>query len=93
MLQRSQSPEPTRWQQILRWLRLAKGPELVASGKAPAIPERALVALAAIDYCRAEWLQLEVKDMPEEIRRNLEGLPLDSYREAYGRMSKGIYLS
>lgn len=93
MLQRSQSPEPTRWQQVLRWLRLGRAPEPATDGKAPAIPERALVALAAIDYCRADWLTFKVQDLPEDIRKNLEGIPLDTYRDAYSRMSKGIYLS
>jgi photosystem II stability/assembly factor-like uncharacterized protein len=103
MLQRGQSPEPTAGQQFLAWFGRRKDP--AQSGeKAPAIPERALVALAAIEYCRLDWLQqapffedpeafLAGRSVPQEVRDALGTTPLAPYREAYSRMSEGIHLS
>lgn len=107
MLQRGQSPESSRWRQLLIWLRhpLRGGADSETNGgKAPAIPEGALVALAAIEYCRLDWLQqaaffkdvrtfLASRSVPKEIEEALVRTPLASYRDTYARMSEGIHVS
>jgi hypothetical protein len=105
MLQRRQPPEPTGWQRLLGQLRRRPAPP--KSEESP-IPERALVALAAIEQSHPEWLEeeelfrdamgfLRTQTLPPGLQEALDNpflLPsLEPYREAYLQMSRGIHVS
>jgi hypothetical protein len=104
MLQRGQDPEPSRWRQILAWLRgmFRRGEEKAEVRETPvAIPEHALVALVAIEHSRPDWFQDDRffsdprvvaggNSIPAKIQAIVRDTPLRSYRDAYLRISRGI---
>lgn len=106
MLQRRQGPEPTPWSRLLDRLR-GRAPEPAPAG-GDIIPERALVALAALEHHRPEWLQdndlfmdfpgfLRRADLPPEIQKLANDpdwqLRLFHYWPAYLAMSRGLQVS
>jgi photosystem II stability/assembly factor-like uncharacterized protein len=109
MLQRRQSPEPTRWQRLLSWFRSLRGGAESATADtdpAPLIPEGALVALAAIEHCHPDWLgddrlfrdsERLVAELPAAEKQlwsaRLAASRLGKYRELYLQMARGVHVS
>jgi photosystem II stability/assembly factor-like uncharacterized protein len=102
MLQRGHDPQPSRWRQLLAWLRslVRRKEEKRETGKAPGgIPEPALVALVAIEHARPDWFESDSffndprnvsNSIPGNILEIVLNTPLKSYRDAYLQMSRGV---